>query len=110
MIIFGLAEVVTGFRHRFFGLSTSAVAGFTYAAAAIGSFYVASGLLTLTVRKWAASLAIVLLIADVAGRVALAGAGLYPLSSFEQIFALVAGTIIAIVFAIYIGAKWRLYK
>jgi hypothetical protein len=110
MIIFGLAEVVTGFTHRFFGISTSTATIFTYAAAAIGGFYVASGLLILTMKKWAAFLAIAFLVADVAGRIALADARLYPLSSFEQIFALVAGTVIAIVFAIYIAAKWKLYK
>lgn len=110
MIIFGLAEVVTGFTHRFFGISTSTATIFTYAASAIGGFYVASGLLMLTMKKWAAALAIVLLIADVAGRIALVDARLYPLSSFEQVFALGAGTGIAVVFAIYIAVKWRLYK
>lgn len=110
MIIFGLLEVVTGFTHRFLGISTSTATIFTYAAAAVGGFYVASGLLILTMKKWAAVLAIVLLIADVAGRIAIADMRLYPLSSFEQIFALVVGTAIAIVFAIYIAAKWKLYK
>ena len=110
MIIFGLAEVLTGFTHRFFGISTSPATIFTYAAAAMGGLYVASGLLILTMKKWAAVLAIALLIADVAGRIALADTGLYPLSSFERTFALVVGTAIAIVFAIYIAAKWQLYK
>jgi hypothetical protein len=110
MIIFGLVEMVTGFTHRFLGISTSTATIFTYAAAAVGGFYVASGLLILTMKKWAAVLAIVLLIADVAGRIAIAETRLYPLSSFEQIFALVVGTAIAVIFAIYIAAKWKLYK
>jgi hypothetical protein len=110
MIVFGLAEVVTGFTHSFFGISTSTASILTYAAAVIGGLYLASGLLILTMRKWAAALAIVLLIADVAGRIALAGTGLYALTSFRQTFAIVAGTAIAIVFAIYIAAKWKLYK
>jgi hypothetical protein len=38
MILFGLAEVVTGFRRHFFGISTSQSAIFLVAAAAIGAF------------------------------------------------------------------------
>jgi len=110
MIVFGLAEAVTGFTHKFFGISTSAATIFTCAAVAIGAFYVASGLLILTMKKWAAATAVILLIADVAGRIVLAATGLYPLSSFEQLFALATGTTIAIVFAIYIAAKWKLYE
>jgi hypothetical protein len=57
MILFGLAEVVTGFTHDFFGISTSQAATFTYAAAVIGALYVVGGLLILTLKKWAARLA-----------------------------------------------------
>jgi hypothetical protein len=32
------------------------------------------------------------------------------LSSLKQIFALVAGAVIAIVFAIYIATKWKIYS
>ena len=110
MILFGLAEVTTGFTHRFFGVSTSSFTTFKYAAAAIGGFYVASGLLILTMRKWAAAFAVILLIADIGGRVALVLTGLYPLGSFQQIFAIVAGTAIAIIFGIYIAANWRHFK
>ncbi len=110
MILFGLAELMTGFTHRFFGISTSGATIFKYAAAAIGGFYVASGLLILTMRKWAAAFAIILLIADIGGRVALVLTGLYPLGSFQQIFAIVAGTVIAIVFGIYIAANWKHFK
>jgi len=110
MILFGLAEVVTGFTHNFFGITTSSVNIFTYSAAAIGAFYVASGLLILTMKKWAAALAIVLLIADIVGRVSLVVTGLYPLNSLEQVIGIVAGTAIAAIFAIYIGLKWRRFK
>jgi hypothetical protein len=110
MILFGLAEVMTGFTHRFFGISTSSATIFKYAAAAIGGFYVAGGLLILTMRKWAATCAIILLIADIGGRVALVLRGLYPLGSFQQIFAIIAGTAIAIVFGIYIAANWKHFK
>ena len=49
-----------------------------FASATIGIFYALAGLLVLTVRRFAAAVAIVLLIADVAGRIALTATGLYP--------------------------------
>jgi hypothetical protein len=64
----------------------------------------------LTLRKWAAALAIVLLVADVAGRIALVVAGLYPLKSIEQTFAIVVGTLIAIAFGIFIAVQWKILK
>ncbi len=110
MILFGLIEVVTGFTHEFLGISTSSATIFTYSAAAIGLFYVAAGLLILAMRKWAAALAIVFLIADIIGRIALVAAGLYPLDSTEQVFAIIMGTAIAAVFAIYIAWKWNSFR
>ena len=110
MILFGLAEVVTGFTHKFFGISTSQAIIFTYSAAAIGLFYVVGGLLILTMKKWAAALAVVLLIADIIGRIALVATGLYPLNSLEQIIGIIFGTVIAAIFAIYIGFKWNLFR
>ncbi len=110
MILFGLAEVVTGFTHNFFGITTSSVSIFTYSAVTIGAFYVAGGLLILTMKKWAAALAIVLLVADIVGRVSLVVTGLYPLNSLKQDIGIVTGTAIAVIFAIYIGSKWRLFR
>ena len=51
-----------------------------------------AGLLVLTVRRWAAAVAIVLLIADVAGRIALTATGLYPTGSLLNTVAIIAGT------------------
>ncbi len=110
MILFGLAEVVTGFTHNFLGISTAQVALFTYSAAAIGAFYAAAGALILTMKKWAAAVAIVLLGADILGRIALVAAGLYPTDSFKQTFAIIAGTAIAAIFAVYIRLKWKAFK
>jgi hypothetical protein len=107
VILFGLAEVVTGFTHNFFGITTTSRAIFTYSAAAIGVCYTAAGLLIFTMKKWAAVLAIVLLIADVVGRVALVVTGFYPTDSFLNTFSIIAGTAIAVIFAIYIGWKWK---
>ncbi len=110
MILFGLIEVVTAFTHHFLGISTSEASVFTYSAAAIGAFYVIAGLLVVTMEKRAAVLAIVLLIADIIGRILLVMAGLYPVDSFEQTFAIVMGTAIAAIFAIYIGWKWITFR
>jgi hypothetical protein len=107
LILFGLAEVATAFRHNFFGISTSSLTLFTYSAVAIGLFYVVAGLLILTMKKRAAALAIVLLIADILGRIALVATGLYPLNSSEQIFAMIVGTALAAIFAAYVWWKRR---
>jgi len=109
-ILAGLAEVVTGFTHNFFGITTSSLTIFTYSAAVIGIFYAASGLLILTMRKWAAALAIVLLGADIVGRVALVLVGLYPTDSLKNTLSIIAGTIIVAIVALYIGWKWKSFR
>jgi hypothetical protein len=110
MILFGVAEIVTGFTHEFFGITTSNVTIFTYSSAAIGVCYVAAGLLVLTMRKWAAALAIVLLAADIVGRIALVVAGLYPTDSFKNTFSIIAGTVIVGIVALYIAWMWRSFR
>jgi hypothetical protein len=57
MIVFGAAEVATGFTHNFVGISTSPGAVDTYTSVAIGSFYSIAGLLILTFRRRAAEAA-----------------------------------------------------
>jgi hypothetical protein len=103
MVMFGLAEVVTAFRHHFFGITTSQATVFTCAAAFIGILYFAAGLLTLTMKKSAARLAVGCLVAVIFGRILLVVTGLYPMNSFRQIFAITLGTAIVATFAIYIG-------
>jgi len=110
MIVFGLAEVATGFSHQFFGLTTAQVASATYLGVALGLFYIAAGILVLTRRHWAAFLAIVLLGGDVLGRIGMVVFGLYPLDSFRQTFGIVAGTAIAAFFAVYIGWKLKSFR
>jgi hypothetical protein len=105
MILFGLAEMVTGFIHHFLGISTSQAAIFTYAAEIIGTLYVVGGVLILTLKRWAARLAILCLVVDIVGRVSLVATGLYPTNSFKQVIAITLGTAIAAIFAIYIGLK-----
>jgi len=109
MILFGLAEVVTGFRHEFFGLTTTQVDISTYIGVSLGLFYFAGGLLLLTKKRWAARIAMVLLCGDVIGRIAMVVTGLYPVNSFRQTFAIIVGTSIAAIFAVYIGLKLKFF-
>lgn len=110
MVLFGLAEIATAFSHNFFGITTSLVSAEDYSSALIGSFYVLSGLLILTLKKWGAYLAILFLIADILGRSGLVVSGLYPLNTAENTFGIVAGTAIALVFLIYIYTKRRIFR
>jgi len=110
MIAFGLAEVVTGLSHNFFGISTAKVTASACAGVAIGILYALAGLLILSMKRRSAALAIVLLIADIAGRVAMVVTGLYPLDSWKQTFAIILGTSIVAAFAIYIRLRWPSFR
>jgi hypothetical protein len=110
MILFGLAEIATGFTHYFFGITTSAARALTYSSALIGAFYAAAGLLILTMKRWAAGLAIVLLGADIAGRILLVATGLYPTDTLKNMLSIVAGTVIVAILAIYIWLKRRSFR
>lgn len=110
MIIFGLAEIVTGFTHSFFGLKTDQLTISTVVGATIGTFYFASGFLVLSKKKMAATIAIVLLIANALGRISMVIAGLYPIDSGVQIFAIITGTSIVIFFVFYIRLQKRYFK
>ncbi|HEV3244983.1 MAG TPA: hypothetical protein VG102_01340 [Candidatus Paceibacterota bacterium] len=111
MIIFGLAEVATGSTHNFLGLvSTTSVTLATYGAAGVGALYAIGGLLLLTMKKWAARLAMACLILVIVGRIILVLTGLYPLTSFLQDISIIIGTVLAIIFAIYIVLKWKSFR
>ena len=108
MILFGMAEVGTGFTHNFLGVvSTTTASISTILGVMLGLFYFAGGLLLLTMRRWAAIAAIVLLCGDVIGRVGMVLAGLYPVDSFKQTFAILVGTLLAVFFAIYVGMRMK---
>ena len=110
MLAFGLAEVVTGLTHTFFGISTSRSTASACAGVTIGALYALAGLLILPMKRRAAALATVLLIADIVGRVAMVATGLYPLDSWKQTFAMTLGTSIVATFAIYIRLKWSSFN
>jgi hypothetical protein len=110
MFLFGLAEVVTGFRHNFFGLTTAQNTLSTYAGVALGLLYILSGVFILPLKKWGAVLAILCLTADIAGRVAMVWTGLFPIDSSKQIFAIIVGTLIAGIFTIFIVLRWKSFQ
>lgn len=101
-ILFGIAEVKSGLTHNFMGLTTSQAKVSTELGVSLGLFYFVAGLLLFFGKKWAAILAVILLVADVVGRITMVAAGFYPLNSFLQSFAIIVGTSIAAFFAIYI--------
>jgi hypothetical protein len=60
MILFGLAEVLTGFTDQFFGLTITKINISTYLGVTLGLFCFVSGILLLTRKRWAAIIAIFL--------------------------------------------------
>jgi hypothetical protein len=60
-------------------------------------------------QKWAAAAAIVLLGLDIVGRLVLVMTGLFPTDSPKNTFSIIAGTLIAALFAVYIGWKWKTF-
>jgi hypothetical protein len=67
-------------------------------------------LLLLSGRKWAAALAIVLLIADVLGRVVMVLTGLYPVDSALQIVGIVVETSRVAFLAVDTELKWNTFR
>jgi hypothetical protein len=110
MIVFGLAEIITGFTHNFFGLHTAQGATSTYIGAIIGALYAAAGFLIFTMNRHMAILAIMLLVVVIVGRIAMVMSGLYPVETFRQTAAIVLGTSIAAGFAIYIGIRRSAFR
>jgi hypothetical protein len=76
----------------------------------LGVLYALAGLLILSMNRWAAAGAIVLLIADIIGRLAMVITGLYPVDSFKQASAIILGTFIVAGFAVYIRLKWSSFS
>jgi len=105
MIVFGIAEVVTGLDHNFFGVTTTQGSASARIGVTLALLYFAAGVLTLTMRRWAAWLAIGCLVVDVIGRLAMVVTGLYPTGSLKQVLAIVVGTALAVLFALYIWHK-----
>ena len=110
MSVFGIAEVVTGFSHNFFGVHTAQVTIATNVGVSIGVPYSVAGLLVLTMKRTAIALALVLLVVVIAGRIAVVVTGLFPTDAVKQTVAITLGTSIAIAFTIYIRIKWNVCR
>jgi hypothetical protein len=107
MIIFGITEVITCFRHTFLNLGTVHVAMATYIGAGTGILFSSAGTLILTAKKTAAALALCLLAAVILGHVAVVIADLYPTDSVSQLFEIVLGASIASAFFVVVALKWE---
>jgi len=110
MIAAGCAEMITGFRHNFFGIVTSGEKVLTISSVIIGGFYAIAGMLLLTKKKSAARVALILLCIDFLGRISLVLSHLYPTDSVKNTLSIIAGTVIVIVIAIYIGMKMKTFN
>ena len=110
MIVFGFAEVITGFTHDFFGLHTAQGAVSSYMGASIGVLYASAGFVILFMKRHKAVLAIVLLLMVVAGRISMVMTGLYPVNTFRQAVAMILGTSIAAGFAIFIALQRSAFR
>ncbi len=110
MIIFGFAEIITGFTHNFFGLHTARGAVSTYIGASTGAFYAAAGFIILTMKRRAALWASVLLLVVVVGRVCMVMTGLYPINTPRQAVAMILGTSIAAGFVIFIALQRSAFR
>lgn len=110
MVLFGLSEVMTGFTHNFFGIVIATGIESTDVAIILGTLYVVGGLLILTMKQRSAVLALACLAIVIFGRIGIVMGGCYPINTSTQIIAIILGTAIAIIFAIYVGLKWNEFE
>ncbi len=110
MIVFGVAEVTTGVTHRFFGVAIANGSASGYAGAGLGALYAMAGILMVPMKRWGAKIAIALLILLIAGRILMVATGLFPLDSAKQALAIILGTLIAIIFTMYIRSKLSSFR
>jgi hypothetical protein len=107
MIVFGVAEVVTAFRHQFFVIQVHDAALFTPLGAVLGLCYVAAGALVLVDRRRTLTLAGALLAVDVVGRVVLVVTGAFPMETLAQTIGMLIGTMLVACFCVLVVARTR---
>jgi FtsH-binding integral membrane protein len=105
MIISGVAEVASSFRHTFFSIRTGSTPMATYLGVGMGVLYLLAGMLSLATKKSAATLALCLLAAVILGHVAMVVTDLYPTDSISQLFAITLATMIACAFFVAVALK-----
>jgi hypothetical protein len=109
MMISGIVEVVTGFRHTFLSIRADDDAIATYLGAGMGVLCFFAGMLILTLKKPAARLAFCLLAAGITGRMAALVFDLHPIHTSSQVFAIVLPTAIACAFLVVLALKWKTF-
>jgi hypothetical protein len=107
MMVFGAAEVRTGFRHEFLGLRGADSPRFTTIGVALGLCYLAAGALVLVYRRRALFAASAILAVDVVGRIGLVLGGEFPVGNARQVLGIAAGTAIAAFFGVVVGLRAR---
>jgi hypothetical protein len=106
-IVFGIAEMVNGFRQVFFSIRPAHSPIAAFLDLGMGVLYFFAGALILTRKKSAAALALCFLAGIILGRVAVVLADLYPTDSVSQLFAIVIETSIACAFFVVVALKWE---
>jgi hypothetical protein len=112
MIAFGIAEIVTGIRHEFFGLVTTQDTITKIIGISLGSCYLFAGIFLLVYTKWSLNIAFCLLVIDVIGRLIMSFSGMYPIDSIMsmQFVGMFFGTLIAVLFTIFVFIKRKKMK
>jgi hypothetical protein len=110
MVVLGLAEMTTGVTRNFFGIAAGRSPAAKAAALTLGALYALAGVLLLPMKRGPAAVALALLVAIVAGRVAMVATGLFPIHSLRQVVAIAAGTSIVALFALYIAWRWPEFR
>jgi len=112
LIVFGIAEIITGIRHEFFGLVTTRDTITKIVGISLGTCYFFAGVFLIVHKKWSLNIALLLLVIDVIGRLIMSFSGMYPIESIMsmQFVGMFGGTLIAIVFTVFVFIKRKIIK
>jgi hypothetical protein len=105
MIVLGIAEAATSFRHRFSIIATTASVTEAVAGVSVGACYIAAGSLIFKGRQRAARMALILLILDVLVRIGMVMGYLFPVSTSTQVIRTAGGMVIALTFTLILAVK-----
>src|SRR5260370_31151997 len=104
-IISGLGEVVVGFKGNYLGILSKDIRP-SIATAVIGVFYSLGGLSLLTGKKWGAALGILLISAEILGRIYLVMSGIAPSKGGDAVKIVIGGAI-ALAVILYVWTQWK---
>jgi hypothetical protein len=104
-IIAGLGEVIVGFKGNYLGILSRDIRP-SVSTAVIGAFYSLGGLSLLTMKKGGAELGILLVSAEILGRICLVMAGIAPSRGGDAVKIAIGG-VIALAVILYVCAQWK---